>query len=75
MSSEWQSVADQPVAPADNRPFILDWLHYSEDTINPFNGPLMFLKKIQNILQKNAKIWQVKLFELQFPISMLANII
>ena len=36
MSSEWQSVADQPVAPADNRPFILDCLHHSQDTSNHF---------------------------------------
>ena len=29
MSKEWQSVADQQVAPVDNKPFILDCLHYS----------------------------------------------
>ena len=29
MSMEWQSVADQQVAPVDNKPFILDCLHYS----------------------------------------------
>ena len=28
MSKEWQSVADQQVAPVDNKPFILDCLHY-----------------------------------------------
>ena len=29
MSMKWQSVADQQVAPVDNKPFILDCLHYS----------------------------------------------
>ena len=29
MSKEWQSVADQQVAPVDNKPFILDWPPYS----------------------------------------------
>ena len=29
MSMEWQSVADQQVAPLDNKPFILNCLHYS----------------------------------------------
>ena len=48
MSSVWQSVADQLVAPADNKPFILDCLHYSQETSN------LLFPIIQNILAKKV---------------------
>ena len=58
MSMEWQSVADQQVAPVDNKPFILDCLHYSLRHNQSIQSQPLQPSDIKNFA--NQKIWPPK---------------
>ena len=58
MSKEWQSVADQQVAPVDNKPFILDCLHYSLRHNQSIQSQPLQPSDIKNFA--NQKIWPPK---------------
>ena len=58
MSKEWQSVADQQVAPVDNKPFILDCLHYSLRHNQSIQSQPLQPSDIKNFA--NQKIWPRK---------------
>ena len=59
MSMEWKSVADQQVAPVDNKPFILDCLHYSLRHNQSIQS--LFIAKLESIndSHSNPVTWKI----------------